>query len=54
MKNSFEEIIEKLKAAKSAIEECNEMMGIDNTDDEQVLQLNDLIDYYIEVNSFGY
>jgi hypothetical protein len=29
-------------------------MGIDNTDDEQVLQLNDLIDYYIEVNSFGY
>lgn len=52
--NALDLVIAKLQEAKKAIEEYNEVIGLDNHNDEYIEQLNDMIGYHQEVKSFGY
>lgn len=51
--NRFEEIISKLKAAKNAIEEYNELIGLDR-EDEDTAKIDEIIEYYTMLNMLGY
>lgn len=51
--NRFEEIISKLSEAKQAIEEYNEIVGLDK-EDEDTVKINEIIEYYTMLNMLGY
>lgn len=51
--NRFQDIIAKLKDAKVAIEEYNELIGVDKAD-EDTAKIDEIIEYYIMLSMLGY